>query len=229
MARKETRARFTLSGVAESMNEAREEQTAWQRKVMDLAAGISQASKDMQAALDAGNLGEYAKHKARREQLEASASDMKEDIISQRVYKTREAARTETYKRWNSYAGEYNRVFSAAYDAYKKARKELCENYLALVKMQNEALRNYLDFMGFMSKNDLIDNEAHCEKVEWLDSQNIPEADFLERTGMTGHRYGIKSIVKERQPVSEEVLDGTAPELHDPRLSVFNLVYARDI
>ena len=42
---------------------------------------------------------------------------------------------------WSDYAEKYTKSFSKAYDAYKESRRKLRAEFMALVMMQNEALR----------------------------------------------------------------------------------------
>ena len=160
----------------------------------------------MQAALNDGKPEEYAMHKERREKLEASITDIKNDAVGQRVYRIRESAKAEIYKRWNAYKEAYNKEFIQKREAYKEERRALCENYLELVRMQNEYIKFRDEFIDFKAKNQLYDNDAPYIAVEMLEDKNVPEIDFLEKGDKPGYKYSIEKVVKRGMSVDDEEL-----------------------
>lgn len=115
-----------------------EDQTKKLRELADLRQKLETTKAEAEQAALAGDEDKYHElHEAVR-RLEDKIYVM--DTHAKNVLRVNAIGETEVQEAWTDYEKAYQKKMSAALDAYRKHRKELCDEFFSLIDMQNDAI-----------------------------------------------------------------------------------------
>ena len=115
-----------------------EDQSEKSRQLADLRRTLETKKQEAEQAALAGDEDKYHElHEAVR-RLEDKIYVM--DTHAKNVLRVNAIGETEVQEAWTDYEKAHQKKMSAALDTYRKHRKELCDEFFALIDLQNEAI-----------------------------------------------------------------------------------------
>ena len=193
---KTTRARFSLNGLREKAQEDRGKREDYAARVKAIAAEINKTEAAIKDALSAADVEKYTSLKEHRNKLEEDLETLHQNAPVPRSYEIRSA----THKRWKEYADAYNADFSAKYETFKKNERKLCQDYLDLVEMQDEALQCRGEYLGFVNDNNLVTEDGECFTGLAMMDANDAEISLVLDVTRLGKRIRLEDVVKRQIP-----------------------------
>ena len=194
--------KFTLDGIREQANAEYAEETARNEELKALMLDLASAGDEAKAALKDGDIDLFGEIRQRECQLETAITECRDKAKSGKL----EEIRQEACRRWDSFAKDRNKSFSEKYKTCKEHRAAFLREYLELIELQREALKNKSELTAFLDHYHLDYDLGELEPLELLDA-NEADAAFAVKAAAPFSRYGTFLVVMKRQGISQEEMN----------------------
>lgn len=220
---------MTIEEIKEGVTKTRERKRKINEETEKLKAQAAEYKRQRAEAVASGDLETFE-----RLQHEPEATQVKINALKRETFKPL-ISRKDILDTWNPYIKARNKTFEKKLAAYKKARQELCAQFMELAELQRETLEakeavtflledqaeyrrrlgNVENAMDGVEAPVLMDRASNLEQVLYNGRKTYPDVAFYIAGGElnSNQRNSLSTVLLERHSVRAELLKGD-PDAH---------------
>lgn len=215
---------MTIAEIKEAAGKTKEMKARAQAEMLELKSQAAEKQRQRAEAVAAGDVETYTALQHEPEETLVKINALKAAIFKPLL------SRKEILETWNPYIKAKNKTFSRKVEAYKKARADLCAQFMEIVEMQRETLEEHKAVLWLLQDQaeyrrrlgneenpmDGVEAPALMEKpslansVHYNGTATYPDVAFFIAGGELNadQRGPISTVLLNRSPVSAESLKG---------------------
>ena len=215
---------MTIAEIKEAVSKTKEMKAMAQAEMLELKTQAAEKQRQRAEAVAAGDVETYTALQHEPEETLVKINALKAAIFKPLL------SRKEILETWNPYIKAKNKTFSRKVEAYKKARADLCAQFMEIVEMQRETLEEHKAVLWLLQDQAeyrrrlgdkesyergveapaLLERPSSLNTVQYNGMATYPDAAFFVAGGelKEDQRGAISIVLLSRTPVSAESLQG---------------------